>query len=104
MPVFSISESSLIPNSKSKIIPTSLDNQTSIKICIYQGEDIDNISNNFFIHEILITDIEEAPAGEMKFEVTFEIDINSCLNVTAINLNNEKSIKANFNDVYSNKK
>ncbi len=48
--------------------------------------------------------LKKLKVEKCNFEVTFEIYINSCLNVTAINLNNEKSIKANFNDVYSNKK
>ena len=91
-----------IPNSKSKIIETSCDNQTSMKFCIYQGEDINNIYNNFFIHEILITDIEEAPAGEMKFEVIFNIDANSCLHIEIKDLQKQKKIKTySLVDAYS---
>ena len=93
-----------IPFSCTKIFTTSYDNQTSINIKVYQGENINNASDNHFLKEFIIDNIEKAKSGEINFEVTFEIDINSCLNVTAINLNNEKSIKANFNDVYSNKK
>ena len=81
-----------------------LDNQTSINFIVLQGENINNVSDNHFLKEFIIDNIEKAKSGEMQFEVTFEIYINTFLNVTAINLNNEKSIKANFNDVYSNKK
>ena len=90
-----------IPFSCKKIFTTSYDNQTSINFKVYQGENINNASDNHFLKEFIIDNIEKAKSGEMKFEVTFEIDINSCLNVTAINLNNKKSIKVNFNDVYS---
>ena len=90
-----------IPFSCTKIFTTCHDNETSIKFKVYQGENINNASDNHFLKEFIIDNIEKAKSGEMKFEVTFEIDINSCLNVTAINLNNKKSIKVNFNDVYS---
>ena len=92
-----------IPFSCKKIFTTSYDNQTCINIKVYQGENINNASDNHFLKEFIIDNIEKAKSGEMQFEVTFEIDINSCLNVTAINLNNKKSIKVNFNDVYSKK-
>jgi molecular chaperone DnaK (HSP70) len=52
-----------------------------MNISIYQGEDVNNINNNYFIKEILINDIEEAPAGEMKFDITFSIDVSSCLTI-----------------------
>ena len=92
-----------IPFSCTKIFTTCYDNQTSINFKVYQGENINNASDNHFLKEFIIDNIEKAKSGEMQFEVTFEIDINSCLNVTAINLNNKKSIKVNFNDVYSKK-
>ncbi len=92
-----------IPFSYKKIFTTSYDNQTSINFKVYQGENINNASDNHFLKEFIIDNIKKAKSGEMQFEVTFEIDINSCLNVTAINLNNKKSIKVNFNDVYYKK-
>ncbi len=92
-----------IPFSCTKIFTTCYDNQTSINFKVYQGENINNASDNHFLKEFIIDNIEKAKSGEMQFEVTFEIDINSCLNVTAINLNNKKSIKVNFNDVYYKK-
>ena len=76
-----------------KIFTTCHDNETSIKFKVYQGENINNASDNHFLKEFIIDNIEKAKSGEINFEVTFEIDINSCLNVTAINLNNKKSIK-----------
>jgi L1 cell adhesion molecule like protein len=70
-----------IPNSKKKTFQTNYDNQKCMNISIYQGEDVDDINNNYFIKEILINDIEEAPAGEMKFDITFSIDVSSCLTI-----------------------
>ncbi len=82
-----------IPTSNKVTTYTHYDNQTSINICIYQGEDIDNVNNNFFIKEMVIYDIKKAPAGEMKFEITFNIDVNSCLTIEIEDLKTHKIIK-----------
>ena len=85
-----IPKETTIPISKKKIVYTTYDNQTCITLSIYQGEDIDNVNNNFFIKELQIKDIEQAPAGEMKFEITFNIDVNSCLSIDILDLKSQK--------------
>jgi molecular chaperone DnaK (HSP70) len=82
-----------IPTSNKVTTYTHYDNQTSINICIYQGEDIDNVNNNFFIKELLIDNIEKAPAGEVKFEMILNIDVNSCLSIEIKDLKTQKLIK-----------
>ena len=42
---------------------------------------------------MVIYDIEKAPAGEMKFEITFNIDVNSCLTIEIEDLKTHKIIK-----------
>ena len=82
-----------IPNSGKVICRTSYDNQTSLTISIYQGEDVYNVNNNFFIKELLIDNIEKAPAGEVKFEMILNIDVNSCLSIEIKDLKTQKLIK-----------
>ena len=91
-----------IPISKHKEFSTTKDNQTSINFKIYQGEN-ENVKDNVFLKEYSIDNIEKGKAGEMKFKVTFEMDVNSILNVKAKNLKNNKDVQVNFKDKYSMK-
>ena len=96
-----IPKETTIPISKKKIVYTTYDNQTCITLSIYQGEDIDNVNNNFFIKELQIKDIEQAPAGEMKFEITFNIDVNSCLSIDILDLKSQKAKNYKLIDQFS---
>ena len=91
-----------IPISKDKEFSTTKDNQTSINFKIYQGEN-ENVKDNVFLKEYSIDNIEKGKAGEMKFKVTFEMDVNSILNVKAKNLKNDKDVQVKFIDKYSMK-
>ena len=91
-----------IPISRDKEFSTTKDNQTSINFKIYQGEN-ENVKDNVFLKEYSIDNIEKGKAGEMKFKVTFEMDVNSILNVKAINLKNNKDVQVKFIDKYSMK-
>ena len=44
-----------------------LDNQTSINFIVLQGENINNVSDNHFLKEFIIDNIEKAKSGEMQF-------------------------------------
>ena len=90
-----------IPNSQTIEIETSYDNQTTINISIYQGEDIDHVSNNCLIKTILINDINKAPAGKMKFDITFNIDYNACLSIQIKDLQTQNSKTFTLVDSYS---
>src|SRR5438132_1331616 len=70
------------PNRKSEIFTTAADGQTSVEVHVLQGERAmagDNVSLGRFY----LTGIPPAPAGVPKIEVTFDIDANGILNVSA---------------------
>ena len=91
-----------IPISRDKEFSTTKDNQTSINFKVYQGEN-ENVKDNVFLKEYSIDNIEKGKAGEMKFKVIFEMDVNSILKVKAINLKNNKDVQVKFIDKYSMK-
>lgn len=71
-----------IPTQKSEVFTTAADFQTSVEVHVLQGERTmakDNISLGRFI----LSEIPPAPRGIPQIEVTFEIDANGILNVTA---------------------
>lgn len=85
-----IDRNSPIPIKKTQIFTTAADNQTSVEIHILQGERPlakDNVSLGRFI----LDGIPPAPRGIPKIEVTYEIDENGILHVTAKDLATNKS-------------
>ena len=75
-----------IPISKKIRVETTYDNQTSLSINIYQGENVENINKNKFLKLIYIDNIIKAKAGEIKFDITFIINVNSTLTIKVENL------------------
>jgi molecular chaperone DnaK len=71
-----------IPTEQSRVFTTTRDNQTAVKIRIFQGEER-FCKDNEPLGEFRLGDIPEAPKGNPKIEVTFEIDANGIVNVTA---------------------
>lgn len=77
-----IQRNTTVPTSKSQVFSTASDNQTSVEINVLQGERemaIDNKSLGRFI----LDGIPPAPRGVPQVEVTFDIDANGILHVTA---------------------
>jgi molecular chaperone DnaK len=77
-----IDRNTTVPTSKSQIFSTATDGQTSVEIHVLQGERAlakDNIS----LGKFLLTGIPVAPRGLPQIEVSFEIDVNGILNVSA---------------------
>jgi len=77
-----ISKNTTVPVAKSQIFSTAAENQTSVEIHVLQGErpmSADNKSLGRFI----LDGIPPAPRGIPQIEVTFDIDVNGILNVTA---------------------
>ena len=71
-----------IPTEQSRVFTTIRDNQTAVKIRIVQGENR-FCKDNELLGEFRLTDLPAAPKGNPKIEVTFEIDANGIVNVTA---------------------
>jgi molecular chaperone DnaK len=77
-----IPKDTTIPTSASKMFTTSEDDQTTVSIRVFQGER-EIAAENEFLGEFELTGIEPAEAGQPKIEVTFQLDENGILNVTA---------------------
>ncbi|PID38091.1 MAG: molecular chaperone DnaK [Proteobacteria bacterium] len=85
-----------IPVEQSRIFSTGRDNQTELKIRIVQGESRE-VDENTPLGELIIDGLRAAPRGEVEVLVTFEVDTNGILNVTARNRDSgrvyKKSVK-----------
>lgn len=93
-----IPRSSTIPIKKTRRYTPDSDNQTSVKIKIFEGER-SMTSDNFLIGEFELIDLKSAPRGVVKIDITFSIDINSIISVTAetIDDDNKKTIQIKSN-------
>lgn len=79
-----------IPFKKSQIFTTAADNQTSVEIHILQGER-PMAQDNKTLGRFILDGIAPAPRGVPQIEVTYDIDANGILNVTAKDLKTGKS-------------
>ena len=77
-----VDRNTTIPASKSQVFSTAADNQTSVEIHIVQGER-PMASDNKSLGRFILDGIPPAPRGIPQIEVTFDIDVNGILNVTA---------------------
>ncbi|MFW5985950.1 MAG: molecular chaperone DnaK [Halanaerobiales bacterium] len=77
-----IERNTTIPTEKSKIFSTAADNQTSVDIHVLQGER-KMASENKTLGRFQLTDIPPAPRGVPQIEVTFKIDTNGIVHVSA---------------------
>ncbi len=87
-----IERNTTIPTRKSETFTTAADGQTSVEVHVLQGERAmagDNVSLGRFY----LTGIPPAPAGVPKIEVTFDIDANGILNVSAKDMATGKTEK-----------
>src|ERR1700759_3727866 len=71
-----------IPTSKSEVFSTAADNQPQVEVHVAQGER-DMIEGNKSLGRFILDGIPPAPRGVPQIEVTFNIDANGILNVTA---------------------
>ena len=77
-----IERNTTIPTKKSQIFSTAADNQTAVDIHVMQGER-EMASGNTTLGRFQLTGIAPAPRGIPQIEVTFDIDANGIVNVSA---------------------
>ncbi len=87
-----IERNTTIPTRKSEIFSTASDNQTSVEVHVLQGER-EMASGNKSIGRFHLEGIPPAPRGVPQIEVTFDIDANGILNVSAKDLGTGKEQK-----------
>ncbi|WP_437535274.1 molecular chaperone DnaK [Sorangium sp. So ce726] len=80
-----IPQNTTVPTSRSKIFTTSRDNQTAVKILVMQGEH-QKATDNELLGEFILTGLRRAPKGQVEIEVTFEINSDGIVSVSAKDL------------------
>lgn len=77
-----IERNTTIPARRSEVFSTADDNQPAVDVVVLQGER-ELAADNRVLGRFQLTDIRPAPRGEPQVEVTFDVDANGILNVTA---------------------
>ena len=85
-----IERNTTIPAKKSQVFSTAADNQTQVDIHILQGER-EFAKDNKTLGRFELTGIPPAPRGVPQIEVTFDVDANGIVHVTAKDLGTQKS-------------
>ncbi len=78
-----IERNTAIPTSKGNVFTTAADSQTSVDIHVLQGERA-MAADNKTLGRFQLTEIPPAPRGIPQIEVTFDIDVNGIVNVSAV--------------------
>src|SRR5437763_470058 len=83
-----------IPTEKKQVFSTASDNQPAVTVSVYQGEsEVAKSPSNRQIGELNLEGIRPAPRGLPKIEVSFNLDANGVLKVTAKDLDTQKEAK-----------
>ncbi|MFZ5472165.1 MAG: TIGR02266 family protein [Myxococcota bacterium] len=89
-----------LPAQRSFALATSKDNETTIELSVFQGEDA-NVAGNEYLGTVRIEDLPKAPKGMVKVGVTLRLDAECVLYVEAIELSSRKAIKATLATRYT---
>ena len=91
-----IERNTTVPVRKGHTFTTTRDDQRAVKIRVLQGEG-ERAEENHLLGEFVLSDIPPAPAGEPEIDVSFDIDANGIVNVSACDANSgaEQSISVN---------
>lgn len=89
-----IERNTTIPTKKTQIFSTAADNQTQVQVCVYQGER-PMAQDNKLLGDFVLDGIPNAPKGVPQIEITFDMNANGILQVTAKDkgTNKEHSIR-----------
>ncbi len=80
-----IERNTTVPAARQEIFTTTRENQSAVKIRVLQGESEQSAENNL-LGEFALTGVRPAPKGEPEIEVTFDIDANGIVSVSAKDL------------------
>lgn len=90
-----IERGTIIPASNTLIFSSNDDDEDSVLIRIFQGERL-LTENNILLAEFILSGFEKGPRGSAKIKITFDVDLNGILHVTAVetksNISTSKSI------------
>ncbi|XP_073124436.1 heat shock cognate 70 kDa protein-like [Henckelia pumila] len=87
-----------IPTNMEEEFSTYIENQSEVVFQVYQGENA-RTDDNILLGEFLLSDVPLAPKGIPRFKVTFDIDANGILNVSAVDKSTGKNSSVTITDV-----